>query len=136
MVYVMKVEKGHSFRYFFINESGMRKANLTIEAIGKTLREVLPDEFAKSLQKKYEKLLINKEIIMFDDQFVFNDGTIIYGETLLTPVFNEQNVISYVVAVTRDVTEWSIEKNKLIESEQRYRSIVDNNLDAIFYNKS
>ncbi|KLT19986.1 diguanylate cyclase [Neobacillus vireti] len=40
--------------------------------------------------------------------------------------------MSYIVAVTRDITKWSIEKNKIIESEQKYRSIVNNNLDAIF----
>lgn len=132
MVFVMKVEEGPKFRYLFVNESGMRKANLTVEAIGKTLCDVLPAKFGKSLQHKYENMLRRKEIITFDDQFVFNDGTIIYGETILTPVFNEKNSIGYAVAVTRDVTEWSIEKNKIIESEQRYRSIVDHNLDAIF----
>jgi len=132
MVFVMKVEEGPKFRYLFVNEPGMKKANLTLEAIGKTLLDVLPAKFGKSLQQKYEYMLSRKEMITFDDQFVFSDGTIIYGETILTPVFNEKNSISYVVAVTRDVTEWSIEKNKIIESEQRYRSIVDHNLDAIF----
>jgi diguanylate cyclase (GGDEF)-like protein/PAS domain S-box-containing protein len=130
MVFVMKVEKGPNFRYLFVNESGMRKANFSTEVIGKTFVEVLPD--ASFLQKKYEKLLKRKEIIMFDDQFYFDDGKKIYAETILTPVYNEENSISYVVAITRDITEWSIEKNKIIESEQKYRSIVDNNLDAIF----
>lgn len=132
MVFVMKVEKGPRFRYLFVNESGMRKAKLSVETLGKTFQEALPDEFANSLQQKYEKLLKRKEIVLFDDQFYFEDGKKVYGETILTPIFNEKNLISYVVAVTRDVTEWSIEKNKIVESEQRYRSIIDNNLDAIF----
>lgn len=132
MVFVMKVEKGPSFRYLFVNESGFKKANLPLDVIGKTMIEVLPYEFAINLQKNYEKLLLKKEIIYFDDVFYFKDGKKIYGETILTPIVNEKDKITYVVAVTRDVTAWSIEKNKIIESEQRYRSIVDNNLDAIF----
>ncbi len=132
MAFVMKVEKGPHFRYLFVNESGMWKANLTIDAIGKTLLEALPDGFANNLQNEYEELLKRRKIVMFEDQFYFDDGKIIYGETILTPVFNENNMISYVVAVTRDITEWSIEKNRIIESEQRYRSIINNNLDAIF----
>jgi diguanylate cyclase (GGDEF)-like protein/PAS domain S-box-containing protein len=132
MVFVMKVEKGPAFRYIFVNEAGLKKANLPLDVIGKTMIEVLPYEIAINLQKNYQRLLTKKEIMFFDDVFLFNDGKKIYGETILTPIFNEKNSINYVVAVTRDVTEWSIEKNKIIESEQRYRSIVDHNLDAIF----
>ncbi|MFK9092242.1 EAL domain-containing protein [Bacillus salipaludis] len=132
MVFVMKVEKGPRFRYLFVNESGMRKAKLSVETLGKTFQEALPEELANSLQRKYEKLLKRKEIVLFDDQFYFDDGKKVFGETILTPIYDEKNSIRYVVAVTRDVTEWSIEKNKIVESEQRYRSIIDNNLDAIF----
>ncbi|MFF2446026.1 EAL domain-containing protein [Neobacillus sp. NPDC058068] len=132
MVFVMKVENGPKFRYLFVNESGMQKAKLSIEALGKTLQEVLPVGNAKSLQQNYEKLLRKKEIVMFEDKFYFDGGRKIYGETILTPVYNDEKSISYIVAVTRDITKWSIEKNKIIESEQKYRSIVNNNLDAIF----
>jgi diguanylate cyclase (GGDEF)-like protein/PAS domain S-box-containing protein len=132
MVFVMKVEEGPRFRYLFINEPGMIKANLTVNSIGKTFQDVLPDSFANSLQRKYEKLLKRKTVITFDDQIELNDGRMIYGETLLTPVFNQDHSISYIVAVTRDVTEWLHEKNKIIESEQRYKSIVEHNLDSIF----
>lgn len=132
MVFVMKVEEGPVFRYLFVNESGMMKAGLTADAIGKTFQEALPLETASPLQVKYEKLLKGKDIVIFDDFFYTNVGKEVYGETILTPVYTENNVISYVVAVTRDVTEWSKEKKRIIESEQKYRSIVDNNLDAIF----
>jgi diguanylate cyclase (GGDEF)-like protein/PAS domain S-box-containing protein len=131
MVFVMKVEKGPTFRYLFANEAGFKKANLSLDAIGKTMEEVLPYEFAENLKKNYEKLLRKKEIISFDDVFFFEDGRKVYGESILTPIFSGKNTIRYVVAITRDVTQWSIEKNKIIESEQRYRSIVNNNLDAI-----
>lgn len=132
MVFVMKVEKGPSFRYLFVNESGMKKAGIFTDAIGKTFQEALPLEIAGPLQATYEKLLIEKDLVIFDDFFYTDGGEEIYGETILTPVYNKKNVISYIVAVTRDVTEWSKEKKRIIESEQRYRSIVDNNLDAIF----
>ncbi|MGX6442126.1 sensor domain-containing protein [Neobacillus sp. K501] len=131
MVYVMKVEKGPTFRYLFANEAGFKKANLSLDAIGKTMDEVLPYDFAVNLKKNYEKLLKKREIISFDDVFYFDDGRKVYGESILTPIFSGNNSIRYVVAITRDVTQWSLEKNRIIESEQRYRSIVNNNLDAI-----
>ena len=132
MIFVMKVDKESRFRYLFINEPAMKKARLSVEAIGQKLEDVLPQEVADSLQLKYEKVLKKRDTVIFDDQFYFNEGKKIFGETILTPIINEKNKISHIVAVTRDITEWSNEKNKLVESEQRYRSIVDNNMDAIF----
>ncbi|MGG1678899.1 EAL domain-containing protein [Neobacillus sp. NRS-1170] len=110
----------------------MRKAKLSPYALGKTLQEVLPADVAKALQREYVKLLRRKDIVMYDDHFTFDNEFEVYGETILTPIFSENNTVGYIVAVTRDVTEWYIEKKRIIESEQKYRSIVDNNLDAIF----
>jgi len=132
MVFVMKVESGPIFRYLFINEAGMSKANLSTEVIGKSFQEALPRNRASILQRKYEKLLKNEKVTKFDDHFFYNGEYEVYGETILTPIFNELNEISYVVGVTRDITERILEKKKMARNEQRYRSIVDNNLDAIF----
>lgn len=132
MVYLMKVEKGPTFRYMFVNESGMKTAKISFEAIGKTLQEALPYEQAIPLQTEYENLLKQKNTVIYSDSFNSVHDVRVYGETILTPVKDDLGVIRYIVAITRDVTEKHIEKNKLLESEQRYRSIVDNNLDAIF----
>ncbi|WP_462409092.1 EAL domain-containing protein [Neobacillus sp. Marseille-QA0830] len=131
MVFVMRVEEGPYFRYMFINESGMHKANLSIEAIGKTFQEVLPDYRADILQRKYEKVLKSGEIVKFDDHFFIHGGNEVYGETILTPINSDVNNVAYVVGVTRDVTKRTLENKKIARNEQRYRSIVDNNLDAI-----
>jgi len=55
MVFVMKVEKGARFRYLFVNESGMKRANLTVETIGKHFKKLsllnLPVRFSKSMRR-------------------------------------------------------------------------------------
>lgn len=131
MVYLMKVEDGPQFRYLFVNESGLKTAKMSFASIGKTLQEALPFEQAFPLQLEYEKIITHKNTLVYSDSFYTEDGVLVYGETILTPVNDENNTIRYIVAITRDVTEKYREKNKLLESEQRYRSIVDNNLDAI-----
>jgi diguanylate cyclase (GGDEF)-like protein/PAS domain S-box-containing protein len=103
MVFVMKVESGPVFRYLFINEAGMRKANLSVEVIGKTMQEVLPADMAASLQHSYENLLLGKKTVVFEDVFTIDDQKI-QGQTILTPIYDETNTIRYVVAVTRDIT--------------------------------
>ncbi|MFH7818447.1 EAL domain-containing protein [Neobacillus thermocopriae] len=132
MVFVMKVEEGPKFRYLFMNETGMKKANLSIESIGKTFEEALSTEAAFFLQKMYEQLLNTKEVVIFNDRLVNKDGNEVYGETILTPIFDNEHSIRYIIAITRDITERTMEKKRIMESEQRYRSIVDHNLDAIF----
>ena len=51
MVFVMKVDKGPRFRYLFVNEAGLKKAQITTNAIGKTFEEVLPANAASFLQE-------------------------------------------------------------------------------------
>ena len=131
MVFVMKVEQGPLFRYLFVNKSGMKKANLSVETIGKTLQESLPDDVAHALQYHFQKLLKKQELISFDDQFYLDDGKMIYTETILIPIYNKKSAINYVVAVTREITKRTLKKNKILENEQMSRSIIENNLDGI-----
>jgi diguanylate cyclase (GGDEF)-like protein/PAS domain S-box-containing protein len=132
MVFIMKVEEGPKFRYVFANDSGLKRAGITRDSIGMLIEEVLPRETAVHLQKEYESLLSSGEMTVFEDEIPLENKKIMYGETILTPVKNKDGNIQYVVAVTRDVTESLREKNRLVESEQHYRSIVDHNMDAIF----
>lgn len=132
MVYVMLVEKGPHFRYLFVNEMGLQYAGLTEQAIGKRMEDVLPFERVLEIRKQYERVLKTQNPVTYSDQIMFPDGKMGYTESLLTPIRDESNEIKYIVAVTRDVTELVMEKNLLIQAEQKYRSIVDHNLDGVF----
>lgn len=132
LVFVMKVDEGPSFRYLFANESAQEHAKITSDFLGRTLQEVLPFELAFPLQKEYEKLLKRGTVHVFLNESPFGKGEKVVGETILTPVKDLTGEIRYVVAVTRDVTEKLVEQLRLIESEQRYKSIIENNIDAIF----
>jgi diguanylate cyclase (GGDEF)-like protein/PAS domain S-box-containing protein len=132
MVFIMKVEEGSKFRYVFANDSGLKRAGITRDSIGRLIEEVLPSDKAALLQKEYESLLYSGEMTIYEDELPLENEMIVYGETILTPVKDNFGVIQYVVAVTRDITDTLKEKHRLVESEQHYRSIVDHNLDAIF----
>jgi diguanylate cyclase (GGDEF)-like protein/PAS domain S-box-containing protein len=131
MVFVMKVEDGPKFRYVFANDSGLDMAGLSRAAIGKLIEDVLPKSKANDLQKEYERILEDGETSIFQDSLTQVNNLVVYGETILTPVKDQNEEIKYVIAITRDVTGSFLEKVRLAESEQHYRSIVDHNLDAI-----
>lgn len=132
MVFIMKVDDGPKFRYLFVNQAGLDHANLEHDFIGKTFDEVLHPQKAIILQREYERILQVKQKIVFSDVIELPNGRNIAGESFLTPVFDEKNEVRFVVAITRDITDTLKEKQLLIESEQKYRSIVDHNLDGIF----
>ncbi|WP_231688016.1 sensor domain-containing protein [Bacillus sp. FJAT-18017] len=132
MVFIMKVDKGPSFRYIFANEIAAKRITLTDDPFGKTFQEVLPAEVAEHLQQEYEKVLqTNSSTLVFDASFL-EKGQEYYGETVLTPVRDSEGKIQYIVGITRDVTTSLNEKDAIIHAGQRYRSIVEHNIDAIF----
>jgi diguanylate cyclase (GGDEF)-like protein/PAS domain S-box-containing protein len=130
MVFIMKVD-GDQFRYVFANKSGAIHAKLTVETMGKTLYEVMSPEIADRLQEAYKTVVELKEVQVLFDQSTLEDGRLVYGQSILTPVFNEQQEVQFVVSVTRDITELEAERSRLQVTEQRYRSIVDHNLDGV-----
>ncbi|GKU82314.1 EAL domain-containing protein [Niallia sp. NCCP-28] len=130
-IFVMKAEAGPIFRYIFVNEEAYKCTNIPLNYIGKTMKEVLGKEVYKRLQKEYIKVLHQKKEHVFIEELTRN-GSCYYGECVLTPISDENGEVRFIVGITRDITQLIIEQKKLIEREQHYRSIVENNLDAIF----
>lgn len=130
MVFIMKVD-GDQFRYVFANKSGATHARLTVETMGKTLFEVMPADTAERLHAAYMNVVQSKEVQVLIDQSILEDGRLVHGQSILTPVLNENEEVRFVVSVTRDITELEAEKSRLKVTEQRYRSIVDHNLDGV-----
>ncbi|MFT9597669.1 EAL domain-containing protein [Mesobacillus sp.] len=132
LVFIMQVEPGYQFRYLFANENGLLHAGMAVSDIGRTMDEVLTLNHLKPLKKQYIKAVEEGVEVVFHDEVDMDNDNQVLGETLLTPIKDEDGEVQYVVAVTRDITENNKEKNRLIDSEQRYRSLIDHNLDAVF----
>ncbi|WP_286180900.1 EAL domain-containing protein [Bacillus sp. ISL-37] len=132
LVFIMQVEPGYQLRYLFANENGLLHAGMAISDIGRTMDEVLPLNHLNPLKKQYIKAVNEGVEVVFHDEVDLDNDNQVLGETLLTPIKDEDGEVKYVVAVTRDITENFKEKNRLIDSEQRYRSLIDHNLDAVF----
>ncbi|WP_185806860.1 sensor domain-containing protein [Bacillus salinus] len=132
LVFVMKVESDESFTYLYMNEKAYKKAGVSTEAIGKCMKDVLSIKVANDLETYYKEVLCNKKSIRFIDTSKSETGQSQYEESILTPVISNTGKVTHIVSVTRDITDKIIEKRKLEESEQRYKSLYDHNLDAIF----
>ncbi|OEH94256.1 hypothetical protein BFG57_09230 [Bacillus solimangrovi] len=131
MIFLMKVEEGPTFKYAAVNQAVLENTNVPKDCVGKYLHDVLSEEVLETILGNYEKVTKEKVSCSFQDKITLNNGKTIYGESILTPIVDDDDVCQYVISVTRDITVMVEEKIRMDENEQRYRSLFDYNMDAI-----
>jgi diguanylate cyclase (GGDEF)-like protein/PAS domain S-box-containing protein len=131
LVFLMKVDQDH-VRYVFVNDEGVKHAGLNEDYAGLSLSDVMDKNAADHLLEMYSVVKQTKQPFSYQDQVRLIDGTVIFGESVLTPIMNDMGEVLYIISVTRDISERVSEKQKLIESQQRYKSLFDHNIDSIF----
>ena len=114
------------FRYlvaegWFSSVLGLSKADY----IGKTLWKVLPPAMAASLAPYYQAALDGKTV-----EFEGEVENIVY-RTQVTPIKDTNGQIIAGLFISQDITEGRRTQSALQEAEERYRSLVDNSLNAI-----
>jgi PAS domain S-box-containing protein len=108
--YVAQEILGQHFSRFYIDED--RESGLPVRAL-KTALE----------QGKYEA----------EGWRVRKDGTRFWAHVVIDPIYNEDGVLLGYAKVTRDVTEHKETEDKLRESEQRFRLLVQGVTDYAIY---
>ena len=139
MVFIIRVEDNNQLLYEFLNTSILNRLNITNEAISKSIHVILSEEIANKLQKECMEVIKKKEPHFFEDYVRLNSGEQIYAETTLTPIIDGDKVCRHIVGVTKDITDKKVaeietekSQNRLAATESEYRSLYDNNSDAIF----
>jgi len=105
LIYVMRVEPGR-FVYSFLNEAASRFSGVTSQDIGKSFFEVYAEqmEMAQYLHNKYNRVLAHGESMRFEDGYLLPNG-MLSGESIISPVRNEDRIITHLICITRDYTE-------------------------------
>ncbi|RFU63456.1 bifunctional diguanylate cyclase/phosphodiesterase [Peribacillus glennii] len=132
LLFIIKVEEGPKFRYLFANENALQIEGMTKESIGKLIEEVLPKKISRQIYLECSRFFNGEEDVQFTEKIKKKDGTYLFSESIFNAIKDEYGKISYIVCAARDITESVGEKKRIIESQQRYRSVIDHNLDAIF----
>src|SRR5690625_98495 len=140
LVFVLRVsDDGAQFYYHLINRVAREVLLLTDHIVNQTLHEVNPPDVADRLLEEYQKVVKKRSVYRYQDLYIDPLGNIREAETTLTPIIDSDKV-TYVVAVTHDITEQKrIEKQKEISnqrlkfSRERYKSLFDENTDPIAY---
>lgn len=139
MVFIVRVEQNSVFEYTFFNEAVFQKTHLTEEDIGRTFVEVHNPELANLLTLYYQQAFLSKQEVSFTDSYLSFAGIPRHSLSTLTPLLDEEGDCTHIVGIVKDITEEILLKKdhdeawqRLKNSQSRYRSLYENNADAIF----
>ncbi|TFE03663.1 EAL domain-containing protein [Jeotgalibacillus sp. R-1-5s-1] len=130
-IYIMKADEQDQFTYLYVNNAALRSMNLERDdVLGKSILQVMGESSGRKIHDYYMEAKASKKNLRYRDVISDEFGVRTF-ETGITPIFNEETKENYMVAVARDVTREQKERDRLQTLEQRYRSIIEENLDAI-----
>ena len=99
----------------------------TVEAFEATIH---PDD-VKSFLNQRQTMLSEKKISCIDHRIVRPDGSIRYVQECTQLILNEQNEVCRVIGTVQDITSQKQMEETLKDSENKYRTLFDNSLEAI-----
>lgn len=94
--------------------------------IGKNIGEALPENVSKTYLSFLEKALLTEDVQIFEYKLLLNDHVCEYEARLVKSGLDE------VLAIVRDITDRKTAEKALLESEEKYRSVVNNIKEVIF----
>lgn len=125
MVFLMAVDEGPSFRYITANDSALAYSGVDESSFGKRMDEVLQSDVYEELQKAYEIAYYSKEPYHYEIETNVMGASMV-GETILTPILNDQGDCTHVLAAVRDITNKKKIESELQSSKDRYRYLYEN----------
>ncbi|MZQ84155.1 EAL domain-containing protein [Paenibacillus sp. 5J-6] len=112
-IYIMRVD-GAELKYYYVNRSATQFSGRTMEDVGLTFFDTNASHMANYLHKKYMRVVKERRTVKYEDGFVLPNG-MLSGESILTPIFDENDNLTYIFTVTRDITERKIHENLLYD---------------------
>jgi PAS domain S-box-containing protein len=103
------------------------------EVVGRTFNELklLAPEYHEAAFANAQRLVAGKKNPPTEYEFIAKDGTRKIGEVISSPLMREDEIVG-VLSVARHITDRRRTEQALQESEERYRTLVDNALTGIY----
>lgn len=103
------------------------------EVVGRKVIEVLvPDSARTGLDKLFSRLHESSQTLVAANENLTRDGRTILCEWHDTPLHDEKGTLVGILAMAQDITEKKRVEKQLLESEALFRSLVEQNVSAIF----
>ena len=94
-----------------------------------------PESLKNTITKNLKKAIETGEKTVYEAPLIDLEGNKVWFDTTIKPIKNNKGQVEYLLVISVDTTKQNESKEKLKESEDNYRSIVENNHDAIYIYK-
>lgn len=123
--------KDNNGRYISVNQSFAKLYNTDINnIIGKTDFDFFPSKMAEKYQYHDQQVMSNGKRQLIEEVKEIDDG-MVWMETFKAPILNEKGEIIGITGISRDITDRKKMEETIIESEEYFRSLLQNSSDEI-----
>ncbi len=127
--------KDLSSKFVKVNEATAKKLGFKKpeELIEKTDYEIFgPEHASASYNDEQEIIRSGKPIIGKEEREDWPDGRTTWASTTKMPLYDSEGKIIGTFGISRDITENKLVQERIMESEQLYRSMFENSADGMF----
>lgn len=100
------------------------------ELVGASFVPLITQEFVQDTIRQFERT-VGGESLTFETAISQKNGTIVCLNVNITPIIIDEKITG-VIGMAFDITKEKVAERKLIESENRYRSLIDLSPEVIF----
>jgi len=114
--------------YFGVNNKDLIGKKISDMKLG----PVVPEDDMRKLEEHFASFDLTNQIKSIEHRFVFPDGNVRWVEWTDKAIFDESGKITEFQSVGKDITEKRKAEEALKESEEKFRSYVENAPDGVF----
>ncbi len=117
----------------FVNRYGCEYLQKDIDQlIGHNFLDLLTDDMRQLVMSGYLSLTIDKPIHTYINKFISPDGNVLWQRWTNKAIFNDQAEVMYYQATGIDITDYKLIEDDLLESEHRWRFVLEGDNDGIW----
>jgi len=131
VVFQVGIEPDDCYRFLSINHAFLDTTGLTEkQVVDKRIEEVIPEPSHSLVLGKYKEAIREKRTVKWEETSIY-PSRVKFGAVTITPALDEDGICTHLIGSVHDITERKRIEEALLESEERYRLLVETMNDGL-----